>query len=346
MQQKLLDSIIDLTAQRDVDSLEHSLLSCLAEMFSCEALALVKPLFEHGTGLVRETLRLWHDSYAESYKCTREGEPFLPDTEFRKAFVSRSHVEFTNRNRQAVLYFPIIDHTSGKLLTMLAVTSAARQTDLLEALDSLGKIYCNCHNLLSENSHDSLTGLLNRKTIDRNFNHLIAEQRKHQRILVQQHTQQQRMLNECDRVFLAVADIDHFKHINDDYGHIYGDEILLVITRLMRESFRSNDLLFRFGGEEFVVLLEPVDEEQAYKVLEKFRRRVESFNFPRGLHVTISIGFTAVGDNDHLTQVVDRADKALYFAKEHGRNSTFNYDHLLSKGLLNKTEVTGSVELF
>lgn len=344
MHQKLLDSIIGLTEQRDVESLEHSLLSCIAEMFSCESLALVKPLFEHGAGLVRESLRLWHDSYKGSYKFTRDGEPYLPDAEFRKAFLSKEAVEFTNSNNQTVLYFPVIDN--NKLLTMLAITSPKHEAGLLEALDGLGRIYCNCHNLLSENSHDSLTGLLNRKTIDKNFNQLIAEQRKHQKILVEKHSEQHRMLNDCDRVFLAIADIDHFKNINDDYGHIYGDEILLVITRLMRESFRSNDLLFRFGGEEFVILLEPTDEAQAYKVFEKFRKRVESFEFPRGLHVTISIGFTAVADNDHLTQVVDRADKALYFAKEHGRNSTFNYDHLLSKGLLNKAEVTGSVELF
>lgn len=344
MQQKLLDAIVVLTAQRDVESLEHSLLSCLTEMFECESLALIKPLFEHGTGLVRESLRMWRDSYSGTYKCTREGEPFIPDAEFRKAFISKRSVECTNRHKRSVLYFPIVDN--DKLLTMLTVTSMKHDAQLLEAVGSLSKIYRNYHNLLSENSHDSLTGLLNRKTIDKNFNQLIATQRKHQRILVEKHTRRQRMLKDQDQVFLAIADIDHFKRINDDYGHIYGDEILLLITGLMRESFRSNDLLFRFGGEEFVVLLEPTDEAQAYLVLEKFRKRVESFDFPRVQHVTISIGFTVVADNDHLAQVVDRADKALYFAKENGRNSTFNYDHLLKKGLLNKVEFTGSVELF
>lgn len=345
MQKKLLDSIIVLTAQRDIESLEHSLLSCLVEMSSCDSAALVKPLFEHGTGLVRESLRLWRDSYQGGYKWSREGEPFIPDAEFRKAFVSKTPVACTNRNDQSVLYFPIIDN--DKLLTMLAMTNPAPNAELPEALDGLTRIYRNYHNLLSENAHDSLTGLLNRKTIDKNFNQLIAQQRKHQKILVEKHAhQQQRTLKECDQIFLAVADIDHFKHINDDYGHVYGDEILLLITRLMRESFRSNDLLFRFGGEEFVVLLEPTDEAEAFKVLEKFRKRVASFDFPRVLHVTISIGFTAVADNDHLTQVVDRADKALYFAKQHGRNSTFNYDHLLQKGLLNKSESAGTVELF
>jgi diguanylate cyclase (GGDEF)-like protein len=114
----------------------------------------------------------------------------------------------------------------------------------------------------------------------------------------------------------------------------------------MRESFRGNDLLFRFGGEEFVVMLEPTDQQQAYMVLEKFRQRVEDYNFPRGLRVTVSLGFTAVSDNDHLTNVVDRADKSLYFAKENGRNATCYYDQLLRQGLLTKSEFTGSVELF
>jgi diguanylate cyclase (GGDEF)-like protein len=345
MQKKLLESIIALTAQRDIESLEHSLLVCLGGMFSCVSLAIIKPIAEHGSGLVRESLRLSQDELGGSFKATKDGEPTVPDEELRAAIANKTYVECSDQDNQSVLYFPVTDNE--RLLVVVAITSLAREAELAMVLDSLGRIYRNYHNLLSENSHDSLTGLLNRKTIDKNFNQLIASQRKHQKILVEKHARRQkRTLKACDQVFLAIADIDHFKHINDDYGHIYGDEILLLMTRIMRESFRSNDLLFRFGGEEFVVLLEPTDQDQAHKVLEKFRKRVEEFNFPRVLHVTISIGFTAVSDYDHLTQVVDRADKALYFAKDNGRNSTYYYDQLLQQGLLNKSEFTGSVELF
>ncbi|MES2624140.1 MAG: GGDEF domain-containing protein [Pseudomonadota bacterium] len=345
MQTKLLESIIVLTAQRDIDALEHTLLSCLGEMFPCVSLALIKPVSEHGPGLVRETLRLWQNKSGGSYYESREGELTLPDEKLLAVITSRRWSEYSNQGGQTVLNFPVIDNEGT--LAVVELTGVVQDALLISALQSLGSIYRNYHNLLCENAHDSLTGLLNRKTIDRNFSQLMASQRKCQKVLIEKNQRQkQRSFRDCDQVFLAIADIDHFKRVNDDYGHLYGDEILLLLTKVMKECFRSNDLLFRFGGEEFVVLLEPTDQDQAYVVLEKFRKRVADFNFPRVAHVTVSIGFTAVADFDHLTQVVDRADKALYFAKANGRNATHYYDHLLEKGLLIESEFRGSVELF
>lgn len=71
---------------------------------------------------------------------------------------------------------------------------------------------------------------------------------------------------------MGVLDIDHFKSINDRFGHLYGDEVLLLLSRIMRKNFREGDLLFRYGGEEFIVLLQNVDEERAKCVLERLRQ--------------------------------------------------------------------------
>jgi diguanylate cyclase (GGDEF)-like protein len=146
--------------------------------------------------------------------------------------------------------------------------------------------------------------------------------------------------------WLAVLDIDHFKKINDTYGHIYGDEVLLLFSGLMKKIFRNTDLLFRYGGEEFVVVLAPADESDAFMVFERFRQRVELFEFPQVGRVTVSMGMTKIRAEDHSTTVVEHADKALYYAKEHGRNQTCNYHQLIKAGILKEQRYEGDIELF
>ncbi|WP_306306215.1 GGDEF domain-containing protein [Methylomonas koyamae] len=115
--------------------------------------------------------------------------------------------------------------------------------------------------------------------------------------------------------WIAMLDIDNFKRINDTYGHLYGDEVLLVFSQAMEKHFRYNDFLFRFGGEEFVVILNLVNQADAEATFERFRAAIERHRFPISGPVTVSIGLTHI---DHLTlpiHLLDRADKALYQPK-------------------------------
>jgi diguanylate cyclase (GGDEF)-like protein len=134
--------------------------------------------------------------------------------------------------------------------------------------------------------------------------------------------------------YFAMLDLDHFKRVNDDFGHLYGDEILVHFANLMRATFRSADLLYRFGGEEFVVIfgVEP-RERGGEATLERFRKAIEAHRFPGVGKVTVSIGFTRVADA--LTPapiLIDRADEALYYAKEHGRNRVCGWEALVEAG--------------
>jgi diguanylate cyclase (GGDEF)-like protein len=147
-------------------------------------------------------------------------------------------------------------------------------------------------------------------------------------------------------VWLAIFDIDHFKRINDAYGHIYGDEVILLLAQQMRTCFRQGDVLFRFGGEEFVILLAGQDEAEARSALERFRERVANCLFPQVGHVTVSVGYARAALGDYPESVIDRADKALYYAKEHGRNRTHGYEELLACGELVADGATGSIDLF
>ena len=152
-----------------------------------------------------------------------------------------------------------------------------------------------------------------------------------------------------ERHFVAVADIDHFKNINDGYGHLYGDEILIHFARLMRRTFRAGDRLFRFGGEEFVAVFGVEDEEMSEMPLERFRKATEEYEFPMVGRVTVSIGVVPIGDGSvPATTLFDRADQALYYAKTHGRNRVCDYEELAAAGELGgkAKPAKGDVELF
>ncbi|HEY4686479.1 MAG TPA: sensor domain-containing diguanylate cyclase, partial [Dehalococcoidia bacterium] len=128
------------------------------------------------------------------------------------------------------------------------------------------------------------------------------------------------------RAVVAMADIDHFKRFNDDYGHRVGDVTLGEVAGVLRSSVRENDRVYRFGGEEFVLIFLDVGPEEARSLAERVRDAIETRPFA-GEHleavgpVTISIGLAALPDHDtNLNHLIELADKAMYQAKDAGRN--------------------------
>ena len=130
---------------------------------------------------------------------------------------------------------------------------------------------------------------------------------------------------------LALVDIDHFKVVNDTYGHLVGDKALRAVTDALRSQLRVYDLAGRFGGEEFVVLLPQAREMDAINVAERLRAHIAAMSIPVGndiesgpsIKLTISVGVAALdGVSRELTEMLAAADAALYYAKETGRNRT------------------------
>ena len=117
-----------------------------------------------------------------------------------------------------------------------------------------------------------------------------------------------------------MADLDYFKSINDNFGHPAGDTVLRRVANLIRHSCRSTDTICRWGGEEFLVILDNTSPEAAIKVAEKIRRSVERGTLHDNIPVTISIGVAHKRDFDTFDSLMNRADKALYEAKISGRN--------------------------
>ena len=185
-----------------------------------------------------------------------------------------------------------------------------------ESLRYVVKIFQNMLGLLDRFERDALTGLLNRQSFDYRFEDLLEH---HQR-------NPSRAVKTDALSWLAIADIDRFKIINDTHGHLFGDEILLLTARIIQNSFRFDDLIFRYGGEEFIIILNNTDVAGAELALERLRKKIESYEFPTVGNVTISIGWSAVTPNEPANSIIHRADRALYHAKSLGRNKTISFE--------------------
>jgi len=119
---------------------------------------------------------------------------------------------------------------------------------------------------------------------------------------------------------LMMLDIDHFKRINDTFGHNIGDKVLVGIATILRNELRNIDIICRWGGEEFVVLLPTATLDNAQKIAQKIRLAIQKSKIIEEYTITASFGLTAIGKGDTLEGAVERADQALYRSKESGRN--------------------------
>lgn len=204
------------------------------------------------------------------------------------------------------------------------------------------EVFTNYYELLDTSQRDQLTGLLNRYSLETNLERLwnLLSTRFHDDDKTETRRDQL-----PQTYWLCVIDIDHFKNINDSYGHIIGDEVLIMVTRLLESSLRKSDLLYRYGGEEFIAIIAANDLESASITFERARQKIDEFKFPQVGHVSISGGFSGADPSVLPQEIINRADSALYAAKDAGRNTIFHYDTLVKDGVLKKT-ATGSIDLF
>lgn len=120
---------------------------------------------------------------------------------------------------------------------------------------------------------------------------------------------------------IIFSDIDNFRNFNNDYGHDIGDKVLTNVCKVVKESVRINDSVFRYGGEEIVILLRNCDEKSAKSIAEKIRLNVMNMNNEPYPRITISVGVsTSVEDEKDIRQLVKSADNALLNAKKNGKN--------------------------
>ena len=242
-------------------------------------------------------------------------------------------------------------HAVGQALAFLPLATD-RGTDAVLALrfaqpvlplqERLAEVLLRCFRqqcgLLEESHRDSLTGLLNRKTFDESFMRMAGHWGPASTEAAV--GDPRRQWSPGDPCYLAVVDIDHFKSVNDRWGHLIGDEVLLLVARRLQHTLRQSDRVYRFGGEEFVALLRCPDAEGAACALERLRQSIASEDFPQVGRLTVSVGFTRVDGDDTPQLAFGRADGAVYAAKAAGR------DRVVDAATLAPVEALGSVDYF
>lgn len=336
MSLSIIHSVAETTAHRDRDDINHSMAQVLLQFLDAESVAVYGLVDANDARSVERSLMLTREQEPLPANTTDSSDD-MPQIEglpaWRYCLLTRDVVHGTTPAGRPWCLFPLENDRGviGFLAIETRTPVASRDAGLV---GGILRILKNHLALLDYGELDTLTGLLNRKTFEAKFvrlrQHRCAPETAHH-----------------EASWLGIVDIDKFKSINDGYGHLFGDEVLLLVAGLMKNNFRGADQLFRFGGEEFIIVLDRASAQGAEIAFERLRAAIEAYRFPQLGRVTISLGYTQIQPHDAPNCCVERADAALYFAKHNGRNNVRGYEALIEMGALApKASAVGDTELF
>jgi len=200
--------------------------------------------------------------------------------------------EIKNRTKEGESYWldqmiiPVKDN-NGKVASFMSVGTDITDKKRLEIISQT----------------DKLTNLFNRHKLDESL-----------RLEIQRAERYNKKLS------LIIIDIDHFKHVNDTFGHQTGDDVLIKVAEILQKSIRKIDILGRFGGEEFLIVCPQTEKEGVLKLAENIRKNIESYKFNTVRDITISLGLTSYQSGDDEDSMIKKSDDALYASKDEGRN--------------------------
>lgn len=321
----LIDSVADTTSHRDRDSLNGAVARLLFDFLPATVVTVYRMVDEQDA---RSLQSVAHEPHSASSEYPTPEPPGWADCLSR-----RESTRYMTPEGEFIYLFPVESSRNVVGLMMIHARSEL-QDKQIGFVESILRILRNHVELLEYGERDTLTHLLNRKTFDSRFDklrHLLQDNRDGR-------ARQQS--------WIAMLDIDQFKSINDAYGHLFGDEVLLLLAQLMQQCFRGADQLFRFGGEEFLIVLDDATDVGAKIAYERMREAAASFDFPQVGRVTVSIGYSQIGEADSPASCTERADAALYYAKHHGRNLVCHFEALEASGELRAKAADGGTELF
>ncbi len=232
------------------------------------------------------------------------------------SFVSgtKQHTESMVSSIEHIKNLPKEDPNFSKELNTLLTSNKELLTHSAEVENRLAEQTKIISELQNQLRLDPLTGLLNRNALAKDLKKEIARAKRYK-----------------FPVAIFMADIDHFKNVNDVYGHLVGDSVIKITAKLIQEGVRESDSVYRYGGEEFLALLPHINCDQAEKFAERIREKIAKYLFVDkkndiSISLTISGGITELHSEDDETSIIARADKALYLAKQSGRNRVERLD--------------------
>ena len=315
-EQNIISSLVELTRLRDQRKIRGKLLSALIEITDAAWIVMCRLHENDGQYHIDITDRIPNPSADKAIehfprklfedhgifvKTLATGNPsWVEDSDVYQAIIFNA--PGSARYNDFVIMFD--DKVSGRAERMIA---------------SILALYDNFLTLMIENTQDPLTRLFNRGAFDIDL----------PAVLIKMNEQPERRCMPRPgqkRSFLAMFDLDHFKRINDNFGHLYGDEVILVFASILRETLGDCDKVYRYGGEEFSAIIDQVTIEEMQDLMQQVRRNVEAYRFPQVGQVTVSIGVAELRHNSLPSTLLDFADQALYQAKDQGRNRV-NFYH-------------------
>lgn len=354
----LTEHIIKLTDHRDRDLLELTLAKAMVKLLPIDRVVVARVLSEEGVkrwldiatldarggGKVQDSLRVEFDKL-----------PLLEDERYRmRCLLERGLVEYAwaGENGPRISYIPLFLDSRNDEEGVIEVHSGASLTHVqLEVIGDLHHVFTNMYNLLAYSDRDALTGLLNRKSLDDTFYHAVLDElgeldNADKAREVEVAPGQERRHRVPPNYWLGSISVDDFGVLSDKHGHLIAEEVLLLVARIMNNTFRTYDRLYRFGGKQFGVLMHCPDEALVLAAFERFRANVEKFNFPQVGRVTASAGFTRITPDDSPSTSLERAERAVDYAQHHGKNQVLSHPDLVRRGLSIGASKVGGIDVF
>jgi diguanylate cyclase (GGDEF)-like protein len=321
----VLESIVQMTERCQLDSLAESLVSTVREMVNVEQVESLK-VDSHlePDEVINNLITLSAESAADVLvECLK----------------SCSTVKLSSGVFEQIA-IPIL--LKDAVVMILWITSEHFSAQDVQMLKGFSKVYENFLSIVIESETDPLTGLLNRKAF---LPRLIKVARLIKEELDDYAVTPQESALSSKRYWLCIFDIDKFKVINDTFGHLYGDEILIDFVKVMKATFSELDSMFRFGGDEFVIIMSKRNKAEMMKLCEEFSHKL-SIHHGKEVQVTISMGIIEINSVEESSELLMKADKALYYVKETGRNNIGIYEDLIQDGSIVPLKIEDDIEIF
>jgi diguanylate cyclase (GGDEF)-like protein len=332
-----IGSVPDLADLRPKYDMEVALATVIRRVAQAKELRLWRVVRTDGERAFREHIALPGATAGTKAQSKAAQGPELADSgiqaDLRRCFETRAHLRRTSANSDL---FPGFDGRDIVYLLEIRRPTAPTRDQKLLILKML-RIYCSLATTLNASDRDELTGLLNRRTFDHIFNEIAAPIKAAGSGGQLPKPERRRGKFKSLDAHLAVIDIDFFKRISEQFGQAGGDQVRVLLAGLMTECFRDHDRIFRFGGGRFVMLLTNTDFQDAEAALERFRARVEDFQFSQAGRITVSIGLAKLQPDDSGQAAFTRAAQALKVAEKAGRNQIQYYELLVANGTLAPT---------
>jgi diguanylate cyclase (GGDEF)-like protein len=356
----LTKHLIRLTDHRERDLLELTLSKALIDLLPLQRVVIAKVLSEEGVSRWLQVARLdarGGGMVADPLHVDFDSLPLLNDEKERlRCIHTRNRIEVALQGDAGprISYTPLFESSHTEEEGVLEIHSPQGLSEAeQEAVQMLLHVFRNMYRLLAYSDRDGLTGLLNRKALDDTFYSAVLEEMDEgqggsgsEPSQVKPGGGQERRHRVPPNYWLGTVSVDHFSAIGEKSGHLIAEEVLLLVARILNNTFRTYDRIYRLGGEQFAVLMHCPDEDLVLAAFERFRANMEKFNFPQIGQVTGCGGFTRIGPDDSPSTALERAERAVEYGRGQGGNRANSYADLVRQGRLGELVNVGDVDLF